>query len=159
VSDKTLREQLADLIQNSHAHAGFDAAVKGFPWDKAGVVPPGLPHSVWQLLEHIRIAQNDILEFSRSADHVSPEWPAGYWPRSAGPASESEWNGSIRAFRRDGQEFQRLLRDEKQDLYRPFPWGQSQTLLREALLIIDHNSHHLGQLILVRKALGLWPKS
>jgi uncharacterized damage-inducible protein DinB len=80
-------------------------------------------------------------------------------PRSAGPASESEWTGSIRAFRRDGEEFQRLLRDEKHDLYRPFPWGQGQTLLREALLIIDHNSHHLGQLILVRKALGLWPES
>ena len=94
MSDNALREQLADLIQKSHAHAGFDAAVKEFPWDKAGVVPPGLSHSVWQLLEHLRIAQNDILEFSRSADHVSPEWPDGYWPRSAGPASESEWTGS-----------------------------------------------------------------
>jgi hypothetical protein len=159
VSDKALREQLADLIQHSHAHAGFDAAVKEFPWDKAGVVPPGLPHSVWQLLEHMRIAQNDILEFSRSVEHVSPEWPDGYWPRSTGPASESEWTRSLRDFRHDQQEFQRLLRDDSQDLYRAFPWGEGQTLLREALLIIDHNSHHLGQLILVRKALGLWPES
>ncbi len=158
MSEKAVREQLADLVQNSHAHAGFDASVKGFPWDKAGIAPPGLPHSAWQLLEHMRIAQNDILEFSRSADHVSPEWPEGYWPRSAGPASEAEWNRSVEAFHRDRAEFQRLLRDESQDLYRAFPWGEGQTLLREALLIVDHNSYHLGQLLLVRKALGLWPE-
>lgn len=157
MSEKALRDQFADLIQNSHAHAGFDATVEGFPWDKAGNVPPGLPHSAWQLLEHMRIAQNDILEFSRSADHVSPEWPAGYWPASSGPASESEWTGSVEAFRRDRAQLQRLLRDESQDLYRPFPWGDGQTLLREALLIVDHNAYHLGQLLLVRRALGLWP--
>ncbi len=157
MSDKALREELADLIQSSHAHAGFDAAVKGFPWDKAGIVPPGNSHSVWQLLEHMRIAQNDILEFSRSAEYVSPEWPAGYWPPSSGPGSEGEWTGSIRAFHRDREQFQRLLRDDSQDLYRPFPWGEGQTLLREALLIVDHNSYHIGQIVLVRKALGLWP--
>ena len=157
MSDKAIRDQLADLIQNSHAHAGFDATVQGLPWDKTGVIPPGLPHSAWQLLEHMRIAQNDILSFSRSADHVSPEWPAGYWPGSTAPGSESEWSGSVEAFRRDRAEFQRLLRDESQDLYRPFPWGEGQTLLREALLILDHNAYHLGQLLLVRKALGLWP--
>jgi hypothetical protein len=158
MSDKALRDQLAELIQSGNAHVTLDAAVDGFPWDKAGQVPAGLPHSAWELLEHMRIAQNDILEFSRSADHISPEWPAGYWPKSPGPVKEAEWSASLRAFRRDRESFIKLLHDGSQDLYRPFPWGEGQTLLREALLIADHNSYHLGQLLLVREALGLWPK-
>ena len=152
-----LRKQLIETLKGRGAHADFDSAVAGFPARRAGEKPGGAPHTAWQLLEHMRIAQWDILEFSRNSKHVSPEWPAGYWPPSAGPASESEWTASVQAFRRDRAEFQRLLRDESRDLDRPFPWGDGQTLLREALLIVDHNSYHLGQLLLVRKSLGLWP--
>ena len=132
--------------------------VEGFPVDRAGIRPEGMPHSAWELLEHMRIAQHDILEFSRLSDHVSPDWPEGYWPASPAPAQESEWHASVQSFRDDRAVFERLIRDEAQNLYQTLPWGQGQTLLREALLIADHNSYHLGQLLLVRRALGQWPK-
>ena len=158
MSDKALREQLVDLLQGGDAHASFDAAVKEFPVEKAGIRPEGMPHSAWELLEHMRIAQHDILEFSRSADHVSPAWPEGYWPAAAAPAQDSAWHGAVQSFRDDRAVFGRLVHDEAQDLYQPFAWGKGQTLLREALLIADHNAYHLGQLLLVRQALGQWPK-
>jgi uncharacterized damage-inducible protein DinB len=158
VSDKLLRDQLVDLLQGGNAHATFEAAVEAFPVEKAGIRPEGMPHSAWELVEHMRIAQNDILEFSRSADHVSPDWPEGYWPASAAPARASDWHSSVQSFRDDKAVFERLVHDQAQDLNQTFPWGQGQTLLREALLIADHNAYHLGQLILVRRALGQWPK-
>jgi hypothetical protein len=159
VSDKALREQLVELLQGGNAHATFDAAVEAFPVEKAGIRPEGMPHSAWELLEHMRIAQHDILEFSRSAEHVSPDWPEGYWPASAAPAQDSEWHAAVQSFRDDRAVFERLVHDQAQDLYQPFSWGRGQTLLREALLIADHNAYHLGQLLLVRQTLGLWPKS
>ena len=155
-SDGALREQLISLLEGGHAHATFDSAVGGFPVDRAGVRPPGLPYSAWELLEHLRIAQNDILRFSQSADYVSPKWPEGYWPSAPAPAQENQWARSVRAVRKDLGEFQALLRDPKQDLHRKFPWGPGQTLLREALLIADHNAYHIGQLVLVRRLLGTW---
>lgn len=155
-SDRTLREHLIHLLEGGHAHATFDSAVRAFPVDRAGVRPPGLPYSAWELLEHLRIAQNDILRFSVSADYVSPKWPEGYWPSSPAPQTESQWARSVRAVRKDLAEFQALIRDPKQDLYRKFPWGTGQTLLREALLIADHNAYHIGQLVLVRRLLGIW---
>jgi DinB family protein len=156
--DATLREHLIQLLEGGNAHAKFDDAVKGFPLEKTGVRPKGAPHSAWELLEHMRIAQSDILRFSVSADYVSPKWPEGYWPAKPAPESQSEWNKSVKAFRKDLAEFGALVRDPMQDLYRKFPWGQGQTLLREALLIADHNSYHLGQLVLVRRLVGAWPK-
>lgn len=151
--DRTLRKQLVEVLRGGHAHATFDDTVEGFPVKQAGVRPGNMPHSGWELLEHMRIAQNDILEFSSSANYISPKWPDGYWPASPAPSSEAEWRKSVQLFREDLAAFEALLQDPRQDLNRPFPWGDGQTLLREALLIIDHNSYHLGQLMLVRRVL------
>ena len=155
-SEEALREQLIQLLQSGHAHATFDQAVKDFPADKIGLRPPGMPYSAWELLEHMRIAQNDILRFSQSADYVSPKWPEGYWPGSPAPKRKQQWAESIRAFREDRAAFEALLRDPAQDLYKRISWGDGQTLLREALLVADHNAYHLGQLIVVRRLLGAW---
>jgi hypothetical protein len=150
-AEQTLREHLVALLREGHAHISFDKAVRGFPFDRAGIRPRGLPHSAWELLEHIRLAQEDILRFSQSADYVSPPWPEGYWPESPAPESEKQWTSSVRRYRKDLAEFEGMLLDPKQDLRRKFPWGDGQTLLREALTIADHTSYHLGQLVLVRK--------
>jgi uncharacterized damage-inducible protein DinB len=154
-SDSTLMDYLIQLLRGGHAHATFDDIVREFPAERAGIRPPGAPHSAWELLEHMRIAQRDILEFSRSGEHVSPKWPEGYWPKSPAPG-QGEWNNSVRAFREDLAAFEAMIRDASQDLHREFPWGDGQTLFREALLIADHNSYHLGQLVLVRQLLGDW---
>ena len=156
--DSALREQLVQLLRGGHAHAVFDDAIRDIPLDRIGARPTGAPYSAWELLEHMRIAQNDILEFSRSAEYVSPQWPEGYWPKSPAPERESQWNDSVIAFRRDLGAFEAMIQDPSQDLNRKFPWGDGQTLLREALLIADHNSYHLGQLVLVRRLLGAWEK-
>ena len=149
-----LRRHLMELLRGGHAHASFDSVVEGFPVNRAGDPPEGLPHSAWELLEHMRIAQNDILRFSTSGDYVPPKWPEGYWPASKAPGNHARWNASVQSFREDLAAFVGLVQDSKNDLYRAFPWGDGQTLLREALLIADHNSYHLGQLLLVRRALG-----
>lgn len=156
MDNESLRKQLVEMLKGGHAHATFDQLVGGFPVDRAGVRPEGMAHSAWELLEHIRIAQYDILEFSRSAHYSSPKWPEGYWPSSPAPKDRTDWDKSVRAFHHDLEEFNRLLMDPKQDLDRAFPWGDGQTLLREAILIIDHNAYHLGQLLDVRRALGAW---
>jgi hypothetical protein len=149
--DSSLREHLVAALGGGHAHMSFDQCVHGFPVDRAGERPDGLPHSAWELLEHVRRAQEDILRFSQSADYVSPAFPDGYWPESQAPASPNEWTASIRNYRKELAEFEALILDPQQDLHHPFPWGDGQTLLREALTIIDHTSYHLGQLLLVRK--------
>ena len=151
-----LREHLVQLLEGGHAHATYDQAMRGFPVDRAGVRPAGAPYSAWELLEHMRIAQNDILRFCQSADHRSPDWPRGYWPSSPAPEGEKQWQDSVLQFRDDLAEFLTMVRDPASDLYRKFPWGDGQTLLREALLIADHNAYHLGQLVLVRRLLGGW---
>jgi hypothetical protein len=154
--DSALREQLIELLHGGHAHTTFDQAVRDFPADRAGTRPNGAPHSAWELLEHMRIAQNDILRFSQSAGHVSPPFPDGYWPKSAGPAKPGDWAEAVRTFRDDLAEFEAVLRDPKNNLHRKFPWGDGQTLMREALVLADHNAYHLGQLIIVRRLLGAW---
>jgi hypothetical protein len=151
-----LRKQIADMLTWNEAHQGFDAAVKDMPFELAGVRPPGAPHSVWELVEHMRIAQQDILEFSRDPKHVSPAWPSGYWPSSPAPESPAAWNESVSGFRKDREEMRRLVLDPGNDLTEPLAHGKGQTLAREALLVADHNSHHLGQLILIRRLLGAW---
>ena len=154
--DTATREHLAWLLEGGHAHTKFDEAIRGLPLNRAGERPAGSPYSAWELLEHMRIAQHDMLQFSRSAEHVSPEWPSGYWPSTPRPKDEAEWNQSVRGFRKDLADFVALVRDPKQDLNRKFPWGEGQSLFREALQIADHNSYHLGQLVLVRRLLGEW---
>jgi hypothetical protein len=155
-NDKPLRDQLVALLEGGQAHAGFDATVADLAPEYRGVRPQGAPHSAWQLLEHLRIAQWDILEFSRDPKHVSPKWPEGYWSKDPAPPEEKSWAESLAAFRRDNQALKDLVTDPKSDLHAPFPWGDGQTLLREALLAADHNAYHLGQLILVRRLLGAW---
>lgn len=155
-SDNQLRQQLAKSLDWSEAHADLAATLKGFPAELRGKVPPGLEHSAWQLLEHIRIALWDIVEFSRSARHKSPTWPEEYWPKSAAPPNDEAWEQSVTTIRENLDTMRKLVTDSKHDLFAPIPGGSGQTLLREALLIGDHNAYHLGQLVLVRKALGAW---
>jgi hypothetical protein len=154
--DKTLREHLVDLITGSNAHADFEAAIKNLPSELRGKAPKGAEHSPWQILEHLRIAQWDILEFSRNAKHESPKWPEGYWPGTAAPADDKAWEKSVREFRRDQKAMCDLISDPATDLYAKIPHGTGQTVLREALLIADHNAYHVGELVLVRRLLGAW---
>ena len=156
MSDQALREHLAWMLSGENAHLTFERAIAGLPQKLRGATPQGTPHSPWRLLEHLRIAQWDILEFSRSADHVSPDFPDGYWPEGEAPSDEAAWDHSVAAFRSDLKAFQDLVADRANDLFTPFPWGDGQNLLREALLIADHNAYHLGQLVMVRRVLGAW---
>jgi len=156
---KLLRRQLADSLDSGDAHTDWHGALKDFPPKLRGVRPAGAPHSAWELLEHARIAQWDILEFSRDAKHVSPDFPAGYWPKSPAPPNATAWNKSVKAFFRDHKQMQKLVADSKTDLFARIPHGSGQTVLREALLIADHNAYHLGQLLLVRRLLGSWPET
>ena len=154
--DAALREHVLELLTGGHAHATFEQAVKNLPVELRGKVPNGAEHSPWQLLEHLRIAQRDILEFSRNAKHQSPKWPEGYWPKEKAPADEKDWDKSVRAFKKDLKELCALVEDEKTDLFAKIPHGDGQTVLREALLTADHNAYHIGQLVLVRRLLGAW---
>jgi hypothetical protein len=152
--EASLRKHLIDLLQGGNAHITFADAVKRFPADRAGVRPSGSPHSAWELLEHLRIAQEDIVRFSRGPKgYVELKWPDDYWPPSPAPKSTAEWKKSVDAVRHDLEEFIALLNDPGRNLFEAFPWGSGQTLLREALLIADHNSYHVGQLMLVRRML------
>lgn len=156
--DKQLREHLVDLLRGGGAHAKFEEVVSDMPEKLRSVKPNGLPHSAWMLVEHLRIAQWDILEFSRNPKHESPKWPEGYWPESEAPSNAAAWNKSIQQFRKDSKAMQDLIANPKTDLYAKIPWGDGQTILREALLVAHHNAYHLGQLVDVRRLLGAWEK-
>ena len=156
--DKVLREHVLYLLQGGGAHAKFDEVVADIPPKLRGRKPAGLPHSLWMLLEHMRIAQWDILEFSRNRKHVSPEWPEGYWPTTEAPPGAAAWNASIKKFRQDLKAMQALVKSPKTDLFSRIPWGDGQTILREALLVADHNAYHQGQLLDARRLLGAWPE-
>jgi hypothetical protein len=151
-----LRRELVALLDGRNAHIGFEDVVAVFPARLRGERPRGLPHSPWMLLEHMRIAQWDILEFSRNAKHVSPAWPQGYWPEKAAPAGARSWNESIRKFKEDLAAMEELVRNPQTDLLARIEWGEGQTILREAMLVADHNSYHLGQLLDVARLFGLW---
>jgi len=153
---KQLRDHLLYLLDGGGAHARFDDAVKNMPQALQGVTPNGYPHSAWMLLEHLRIAQRDILEFSRNRKHESPQWPEGYWPKIAAPPNAEAWNKSVREFRKDLTAMQDLVTNPKTDLYARIPWGDGQTVLRQALLLADHNAYHLGQLVDVRRLVNAW---
>jgi hypothetical protein len=155
-NDAALREHLVNLLTGGHAHATFEQAVKGLPAELRGKVPKGAEHSPWQLLEHLRIAQWDILDFSRNAKYQAQKWPDDYWPKSKAPEDDKAWDKSVRAFKKDLKEMCALVEDPKTDLFAKIPHGDGQTILREALLTADHNSYHIGQLVLVRRLLGAW---
>jgi hypothetical protein len=155
--DHSLRQHLIELLKGGGAHVKFDEVIEGIPAKLRGQKPAGMPHSPWMLLEHMRIAQNDILEFSRDPKHVSPDWPQGYWPGPSVQPDAAAWTSSIRNFGKDLKSMQDLVANPKTDLYARIPWGDSQTILREALLVADHNAYHLAQLVDVRRLLGAWP--
>ena len=154
--EQTLRRHLVDLLKGGNAHVKFDEVVKDFPERLRGKKPEGQPHTAWRLLEHMRIAQWDILEFSRNSQHVSPEWPEGYWPKGDAPPSPAAWEKSVKQFRADRKAMEDLVGDSETDLYARIPWGDGQTILREALLVADHNAYHLGELLMIRRLLGAW---
>ena len=157
--ETALRQHLLNLLNGGHAHADFDAAVRNLPPALRGKRPKGAEHSPWEILEHLRIAQWDILEFSRDPQHKSPDWPSGYWPSTPAPPNEKAWDKSVRAFRSDMKTMCELVADENTSLCAPIAHGDGQTILREALLLADHNAYHLGQLVLVRRLLGCWPEA
>jgi hypothetical protein len=156
VSDQILRDHLVKLLRGGSAHLGFDEAIEGFPADLRGTKHQELPHTAWQILEHLRMAQWDILDFSRNPGYVAPKWPDDYWPETAAPPDDKSWDRSVDQFRQDLKAMQNLVADPKTDLYAKIPWGEGQTILREALLIADHNAYHVGQIVSLRQALGAW---
>ncbi len=151
----SLRKHLAEMLNMKGAHLNLKEALADFPADKRGVKPPGAPHTAWQLLEHMRFAQEDILDFSRNPKYHEKKWPDDYWPAAEAPPSEVAWNKSVKQFEKDLAEMQDLIADTKHDLLSKIPHGTGQTLLREVLLVADHNSYHLGQIVFLRKTLGV----
>lgn len=158
MNDAALREHLLYLLDGGGAHLDFEAAVAGLPAELRGATAHNIPHSPWQLVEHMRICQWDILEFSVNPQHVSPHFPDGYWPDGHTPPNDAAWDKSLSHFREDLEAVRQLVRDETTDLLSKIPHGDGQTILREALLVADHNAYHLGQLVIVRRALGAWPE-
>ena len=157
-TNKMLRDHVLYLLQGGGAHVKFDEVIAGIPPKARGLKPAGLPHTPWMLLEHMRLAQWDILEFSRNPKHVSPGFPEGYWPKTPVPPDDAAWVKAVEAFQRDLLEMIALVKNPKTDLYATIRHGEGQTILREALLLADHNSYHLGQLVDLRRALGAWPQ-
>jgi hypothetical protein len=156
MKDQSLRQHLLELLRGGSGHLRFEAASANLAAKLRGVKPTGLDFTPWRLLEHMRIAQWDILEFSRNRKHVSPEFPAGYWPQGDAPPNDAAWRKSVAGFRADLEAMQKLVEDPATDLLAPIPWGDGQTILREALLVADHNAYHLGQLVMIRRLLGAW---
>jgi len=156
-NDTSLRKHVLNVLDGGHAHVNFEAAVKNMSVDLRGKRPKGAEHSPWEILEHMRIAQWDILEFSRDSQHVSPPWPAGYWPKTKTPSNAKAWSQSVRAFLADLEAMRKLVAEESTDLFAPIAHGDGQTILREALLVAAHNSYHISEMVLVRRLLGAWP--
>ena len=159
MNDAALREHVLYLLDGGGAHLDFEKAVAGISAELRGAKPANIPHSPWRLVEHMRICQWDILEFSRNPDHVSPDFPDGYWPAGDAPPDDLAWDKCLSDFRDDLEAMRQVVQDESNDLFAKIPHGDGQTLLREALLVADHNAYHVGQLVIVRRALGLWDES
>ena len=155
-AEKQLRKQLADFLDWKSAHVGFDDVVKGIPVRLRGAVPKGFAHSIWQVVEHIRLAQHDILDFSRNPKYEEMKWPDDYWPKSPVPKTTAAWNRALADFRTDRQAMQRLVANPRIDLLAKIPHGSGQTVLREALLVADHTAYHVAQILDIRRALGIW---
>lgn len=157
-SIEALRAHLLYLLRGGGAHLDFEKAIADLPAALRGSKPAGQPHTPWRLVEHMRIAQWDILEFCRNSKHVSPKFPEGYWPKGDAPADDAAWDQSVAAFRADLQAMQELVSNPATDLFAKIPHGDGQTILREALLVADHNAYHLGQMVILRRLLGAWPE-
>ena len=158
-SDRVLRHHLTYLLTDGGAHAKFEDVIAAIPAKLRGQTPAAMPHSPWMLLEHMRIAQWDILEFSRNPKYKSPEWPKSYWPPTEAPPNPTAWDESVKNIRKDLKSLENLIANPKTDLFAKIPWGDGQTILREALLVADHNAYHLGQLVDVLRLLGAWSKA
>jgi hypothetical protein len=154
--DHSLRDQLVRALAWNEAHTSFDDAVAGLSGPLRGRVPAGLPYSPWQLVEHLRITQHDILDFCRNPDYQERKWPDAYWPETAEPPSEAAWDESVQRFQEDRAALEALARDSTVDLSSRIPHGSGQTYLREILLVIDHSAYHVGELVVVRRLLGAW---
>ena len=153
-----LINHLTDLLNKGNAHVPLDESLKNIPFEIVDKKPGNLPYSLWQIAEHIRIAQWDILEFSRNANHESPKWPEGYWPENSKPSSEKEWQKCLQQIKNDRNDFISLLEDSSENLFTPFEYGSGQTLFREALVLADHNSYHTGEIVLLRRLMNNWKK-
>jgi hypothetical protein len=155
--DAALRDQLVSLLKGGQAHVTLSDAVAHFPKDRISEQPKGAQHSAWQLLEHIRITLHDLLEFATNSEYVEIEWPADYWPKSAGPGDGESWEKTLKAIQADMRGFEELVRSPDSNLYAAIPWGKNnETLLREVLLAADHTSYHIGELVLLRRIMGVW---
>lgn len=151
-------DNLIDLLNKGNAHVSLDEALENIPLKLLGKKAPDLPYSLWQIAEHIRIAQADILNFSKDSHYESPKWPDEYWPKEAEPTSDEEWKKCVKEIKRDRENFIALLKNSTGNLFVPFEYGNGQTLLREALVLADHNSYHTGEIIILRRILDNWPK-
>ena len=156
IDEKALRAQLVTLLDFQEAHVAFDRAVKGIPPRLRGKVPSGWAYSLWQLVEHLRIAQADILEFCMTAKYKAKKWPDDYWPKASAPRSATAWSNALVGYRRDRKALQRLAANPTIDLLGTIPHGTGQTYLRELLLVADHNAYHIGQIVTLRRQLGIW---
>jgi hypothetical protein len=156
--DKNLRRHLLYLLRGGGAHLHFDDAIAGIPPRLRGMRPAELPHTIWRLLEHMRLAQWDILDFCRNPEYKLMNFPEDYWPGTDAPPSVAAWNRSVAGFRSDLEQMQRLVSNRGTDLFAPIPHGDGQTILREALLVADHNAYHLGEIVTLRRLLGIWGK-
>jgi DinB superfamily len=155
-SEEAIRQQVGRLLAWEDAHVGFDTVVDGIPAALRGRKPEGLPYTPWQLLEHLRRTQSDILDFCRNADYRELDWPADYWPKDAEPPTPGAWDESVAHFRQDRTALQQLAVDPQIDLTATIPHGSGQTYLRELLLVADHSAYHIGELVVVRRLLGAW---
>ena len=156
MSNEDLRNHLVDLLKSKDAHVDFETTIANFPIDEINTRIPNIPYTPYQVVEHMRLAQWDILEFSRNSNYIALKFPEGYWPGKELAANENDWNKSLDVFREDLQHLINLVKDESTDLFTPIPHGSGQTILREILLTADHNAYHLGQLVLMRRSLGVW---
>jgi uncharacterized damage-inducible protein DinB len=154
--DRDLREKLVELLRGGSAHADLNTVVADFPADLTGKKPQGAPHTAWQLLEHLRVALHDILDFTTNSEYLELKFPDDYWPKNGAAPSADAWKQSVAAVQADLKAFEDLVNDPASNLYAKIPWGSGQNLLREVLLAADHNSYHLGQLAFLRKQLGAW---
>src|SRR5579863_2947119 len=151
-----MRRQLLNYIQDRHAHASFDEAIKAFPVKLINAKPEKIPYTFWALLEHIRISQNDILDFIQNPDYQDKDWPKDYWPSKKAKANKKIWDKTIAGYKKDLKALEKMFGNPKTDLLAKIPHGQGQTIFREALLVIDHNAYHIGEFILMRRALNIW---
>ncbi|HEY1901757.1 MAG TPA: DinB family protein [Terracidiphilus sp.] len=158
-NDKALRQHLVKLLTGGEAHIDFEHAIADFPAEVRGKTPKGAEHSPWQELEHLRIAQWDILDFSTNPNYRAKEWPKEYWPETEAPPDPKAWDRSVNAYCEDLKAMCTLVENEKTDLFAKIPHGDGQTILREALVVADHNAYHLGQIVLLRRLLGAWKQS